>query len=152
MSRNRQDLPELATDEQTISSNLACVASVSARVRRESWDKSQKEEWKGRGRGEKQLTFPLSLTHLERVWIGLTDNCKANRLKFNWQLTKDLLIVLYFPRKPFLRPSNCIIPPFSSNNVINCAFIWVILAAGRVTVIFQSITDKNWSTPVKNHV
>ena len=37
--------------------SLACVASVSARVRRERWDESKKKkrkEWRGRGRGEKE--------------------------------------------------------------------------------------------------
>ena len=33
---------------------LACVASVSARVRRERWDEGQKKEWQGRGREEKE--------------------------------------------------------------------------------------------------
>ena len=35
---------------------LACVATVSARVRRESWDESKKMEWRERGRGEKEVT------------------------------------------------------------------------------------------------
>ena len=31
---------------------VACIASVSARVRRESWDESKKKkEWGGRGKG-----------------------------------------------------------------------------------------------------
>jgi len=30
---------------------LACIASVSERVRRESWDESKKKEWGGRGKG-----------------------------------------------------------------------------------------------------
>ena len=30
---------------------VACVASVSARVRRENWDESKKEEWGGEGEG-----------------------------------------------------------------------------------------------------
>ena len=33
---------------------LACVASVSSRVRRESWDKSQKKKGPGRRRGRKE--------------------------------------------------------------------------------------------------
>ena len=33
---------------------LACVASVSARVRRERRDESKKKEWRGRGRGKKE--------------------------------------------------------------------------------------------------
>ena len=69
VSRNRQDLPELATDEQTISSNLACVASVSARVRRESWDESKKEEWKGRGKGENQLTVFIEVLQFLSVML-----------------------------------------------------------------------------------
>ena len=33
----------------------ACIASVSARVRRESWDESKKKkEWGGRGKGAKE--------------------------------------------------------------------------------------------------
>ena len=33
---------------------IACVASVSTRVRRESWEDSKKKEWRGRGRGKKE--------------------------------------------------------------------------------------------------
>ena len=35
--------------------NLACVASVSARVRRESWDESKKKGMTGKGRGKKEI-------------------------------------------------------------------------------------------------
>ena len=38
-----------------ITLTVACVASVSARVRRESWDESKKKkEWRGKGRGKKE--------------------------------------------------------------------------------------------------
>ena len=42
--------------------------------------KKRNERGGGGGGGEKQL---MSLTLLERVWMGLTDNCMANSLKFN---------------------------------------------------------------------
>ena len=37
---------------------IACVASVSAQVWRESWDDSKEKEWQGRRRGEKETAFP----------------------------------------------------------------------------------------------
>ena len=37
-----------------VTGRLACIASVSARVRRESWDESEKKGMRGRGRGAKE--------------------------------------------------------------------------------------------------
>ena len=37
---------------------LACVGSVSARVRQENWDKSEKNDWRGRGREKMETLFP----------------------------------------------------------------------------------------------
>ena len=69
----------------------------------------------------------------KRVWKGLTENWK-NRLKFDWQLTFALeftvnwqrawLAFNYFLQNLFLRPFNSMIPIFSSDKVIKCAFIW----------------------------
>ena len=68
-----------------------------------------------------------------------------NRLKFYWQLTFALGLTdnwnrtwlsFIFPENPFWRPFNSNVPLFSSDNVIKCAFICLILAAGRSTVIF----------------
>ena len=56
---NNQLLATLETRRE-----LTCIASVSVRVWRESWDESKKKEWRGRGRGEKFLLFPSpSLFH-----------------------------------------------------------------------------------------
>ena len=35
--------------------SVACIASVSARVRRESWHKSKKKEMRGKGKGAKEM-------------------------------------------------------------------------------------------------
>ena len=46
---------------------IACVASVSTRVRRESWDESKKKKkWRGRGRGEKE-TFARKPDDFEKL-------------------------------------------------------------------------------------
>ena len=59
----------------------------------------------------------------------------TNRLKFNWQLTftfgftdnwQNWLSFIFC--KTSCKPFYSIVPLFSSDNVINCAFIWVILA------------------------
>ena len=43
-----------------------------------------------------------------------------------------------FSTKLFLRPFNSIVPLFSSDNVIKCAFICVLILAGRhLRVIFR---------------
>ena len=54
---------------------LACVASVSARLRQESWDRSKKNEWQGRGRGKKDpLLSSPSPFHL---FFGTRSNFRA---------------------------------------------------------------------------
>ena len=54
-------------------------------------------------------------------------------LGFYCQLTKDL-IVPYFLQNPFLRPQNSIVPLFSSDNIVKCAFLRVIFAARRLII------------------
>ena len=54
-----------------ISNKLACVASVSARVCRESWEESKKKkkEWRGRGRGKKE-TLACKPHNFEKLCLG----------------------------------------------------------------------------------
>ena len=77
----------------------------------------------------------------------------AKILTNNWQLAENLtdywhlpwvllstdkdLIVPYFLQKPVFNVLNSIVPLFSSDSVIKCAFLGVILAARRLSVIFR---------------
>ena len=67
----------------------------------------------------------------------------TNRLKFNWQLTFALGFTDNWQRTwlSIIFYKTCfqglgIASHFSSDNVIKCAFLWVILAARRSSVIF----------------
>ena len=55
------------------SPQIACIASVSARVRRESWDESKKKEWEGRGKGanDPQRTSAGRLQHGVSIQISI---------------------------------------------------------------------------------
>ena len=66
---------------------LACVASVSSRVRRECWNKSKKKnEWRGRGRGKKET--------LARKRVHLYVECRGSRVPCRgWRVT---IFVIFF--------------------------------------------------------
>ena len=57
MSRNRQDLPELATDEQTISSNLASGSKRFHASPSRKLGQEPKRGMKGEGEGRKATDF-----------------------------------------------------------------------------------------------
>ena len=65
-------------------SQLACVASVSARVRRERWDESEKKEWRGRGRGEKETLArkPHDFEKLRSPTNAVFDWCGAGSVDY----------------------------------------------------------------------
>ena len=65
-------------------SQLACVASVSARVRRERWDESKKKEWRGRGRGEKETLArkPHDFEKLRSPTNAVSDWCGAGSVDY----------------------------------------------------------------------
>ena len=75
--------------------------------------------------------------------MGLTDNWQmAENLTDYWHLPYVLLSTNkgpdwpLFSSKPAFEALNSIVPFFSSDNVIKCAFLGVILAARRLSVLF----------------
>ena len=71
--------------DSKIQAAIACIASVSAHVRLQSWDKSKKKkEWRGRGRGKKETLArkPHNFENLCSPTNAASDWCGAGSVDY----------------------------------------------------------------------